>query len=799
MFGTLGLKSRPLRLGFLVNSNKAKSIRKAIEINSTLWGGAYNPLIPVYKRAPRNWEKSFKSPKAESIVKGYIEAFDPDILVQCVPHLPGYIKKLGLDIIQPHEIWETGTGLNKEVFPKVGIGIFELLNYIYGEHFRYQEKNPPRIIIPKLPKRNSLFWSSVIGVFPKFITPIINTGYKKALEIRTPKLDIANLQSTLKGEVMFPRRITQYDLNFYKRSGFRNEECIFFMDATKNLDIIDYWNLRALGRLVIPMPIQLKDEQSLRNIVISIVKASRRPLRNNPKIYNDASFICSRNSKMEAMQKYARSLDIKKDPKDLVDEPFYSLQHWYPRIWNDWARSKDGAEADDIYHEEKDIDLGDVENSAHIRFIHPKFIDTYFGVDRARFANELTFRLYGTSRIFAQVFPKGGGEYSKRLIGGIAAHRNEWRVGRNGLVKLVRQHERTEKWNIPVAQDVFTAWMKDLGYKIKISTPGLLAKQIYTQLGGSIKSLSNEQLLKLFEEMNKDKEGGKELSVGELKSRIENMGSKNLYDYLLEKGVFRIGSKIQCSNCQRNSWYSPENIKEVLTCPKCLNNFQAVGHLESSNWCYKTAGPFSLPNYADGAYCVLLSLDFFDDHLHQLKITPALSFEIEDQKGKPLEADFGILFRESLFGEVMEHVIFGECKTFGTFKQKDYKKMRVLAKLFPGAILVFSTLRNSLTDAEVKEISKLAKAGRKQWKSERPINPVLILTGNELIGMFGPPYCWEEKHGDKYKRVRGLLDITDATQQIYLKLPSWREEWDKEFEKRRKKIQAKVARKKKGK
>ena len=793
MFGTLELKSRPLRLGFLVDPNKARSIRKAIELSSTLWGGAYNPLIPVYKRTPRNWEKPFKSPKAESIVKGYIEAFDPDILVQCTPHLPEYIKKLGLDIMQPSEIWETGTNSNKEVYPKIGIGIFELLNDIYEEHFRYQEKNPPRIVIPRLPKKGSLFWSSVIGILPKFITPIINIGYKKALEIKTPKLDIVNLQTVLKGNVLFPRRITQYDLNFYKRSGFRNEECIFFMDLTKNLDIIDYWNLRALGRQVIPMPIQFKDEQSLRNIVTSVVKASRRPLRNNPKIYNNATFICSRNSTMENMQEYAKSLDIKKDPKDPVDEPFLSLQHWYPRIWNDWARNKDGVEADDIYHEEKDIDLSDVKDSVHIRFIHPKFIDSYFGADGARFANELAFRLYGTDRIFSQVFPKDGGEHFRRLIGGITAYRNEWRVGRNGLVKLVQQYERTEKWTVPVAQDVFTAWMKDLGYEVKISTPGLLARQIYTQLDGSVRSLSNEQLLKLFEQMNRGNDEGKELPVGELISRIENIASKNLFDYLLEKGVFRVGSKIQCPNCQRHSWYSLENIKESLTCPKCLNNFQAVGHIESSNWCYKTVGPFSLPNYADGAYCVLLSLEFFDDRLHQLKITPALSFEAVDQKGKSIEADLGLLFQESLFGEVIEGVIFVECKTFGVFKQKDYKKMRALAKRFPGAVLVFSTLRNSLNNTEVREISKIARTGRKQWKSEKPINPKLILTGNELTGMFGPPYCWKEKHGTKYERAHGLLEIADATQQIYLNLPSWKEEWYKAYEEKKKKLEAKKA------
>lgn len=793
MFGTLELKSRPLKFGFLVDPANANSIRNAIELSTSLWGGTYNPLIPVYKRVPKNWEKPFKSPKVADIVKGYITAYDPDILVQCSKTLPKFINDLGLEVIQAHELWETGNNTNAEAFPRFGVSIFEVLNKIYSEHFRYQEKYPPKIVLVEIPKDNSLFWVSVFGVLPKYITNIINSDYKKALDVKSISVDVSQLKNVLKGNVFFPRRITQYDLSFVKRSGFRNDDYIFFMDLTKKLDIIDYWNLRALGRRVIPMPIQYKDEQSLRNIVSNFVRASRRPLRHNNKIFNNATFICSRSSTMEEMQNYATSLNIKVDSKDPIQEPFYSLQYWYPRIWNDWARNNDGAEADEIYHQEKEIDLSEVEDKVHIRFIHPNFIDRNYGSDGAKIANEITYRLYGVEKLFAEVFPRNPGKHVNRLIGGLIGHRQEWRVGRNGLVKLVQHYERTENWNLPIAQDLFASWMKDKGYEIKISTPGLLAKQVFSQLGGFIKPLAKEELLILLERMNngnKDgkellvgngSEDGKELPVGEVKTRLQKMGS-NLYDFLLSKNVFRIGIKVQCSNCQRYSWYSLDNIKDSLTCPKCLNAFPAVSHVDKGNWCYKTTGAFSLPQYADGAYCVLFAIDFLKEQLHTLRITAALSFEAKDTQGMELEVDFGALWHESLFGEAKDGVIFGECKTFGTFQQKDYKKMRRLAKRFPGAVLAFCTMKDYLTKTEIKEITKIAKAGRKYWKEEQPLNPVLILTKNELTSMFSPPTCWAEKHEKKYKNVHGLLAITDVTQQIYLNLPSWREEWQKEFE-----------------
>ena len=118
--------------------------------------------------------------------------------------------------------------------------------------------------------------------------------------------------------------------------------------------------------------------------------------------------------------------------------------------------------------------------------------------------------------------------------------------------------------------------------------------------------------------------------------------------------------------------------------------------------------------------------------------------------------------------------------------------MRYLARTFPGAILVFSTLRKALTKKELLGITRIAKVGRKFWKSERPINPVLILTGNELFSFRGPPYCWEDTEvKKKFDHISGLISICDATQQIYLNLPSWQTEWNEKWEKKHKKRLAK--------
>ena len=153
--------------------------------------------------------------------------------------------------------------------------------------------------------------------------------------------------------------------------------------------------------------------------------------------------------------------------------------------------------------------------------------------------------------------------------------------------------------------------------------------------------------------------------------------------------------------------------------------------------------------------------------------------------GKDLEADLGVMWQDMVYGEQEDGIFFAECKSYNEFEAKDFERMKVLAGQFPGAILAFCTLRKSLTPVEIREIKKIAKTGRKLWKAERPINPVLLLTGHELFSLSGVPYCWRGMSiPDWAKRAHTLLDTCNATQAIHLGMPHWQEIWSAELEKR---------------
>ena len=223
-------------------------------------------------------------------------------------------------------------------------------------------------------------------------------------------------------------------------------------------------------------------------------------------------------------------------------------------MWDEWARDKDGAVPSDLYGGAEDsIDIFDAkEIRVTFRSLLPKFVRNFRYHGEPRCANEVSFRFYGTGEYMAEVFPKSSGDKFIRAISGWTSLRGDWRVGRNGLVKLVKDtYNRTQA--VPLSEKVYFAWLEDRGWKPKLSASGLLAKRIYKKLDGYLSTLKNEKLLGLLEHMN----GGsvqrngspveknainqeRDLLVGEVKRRLHDISQeRNLHDHMIKRGFFR--------------------------------------------------------------------------------------------------------------------------------------------------------------------------------------------------------------------------------------------------------------------
>jgi hypothetical protein len=165
--------------------------------------------------------------------------------------------------------------------------------------------------------------------------------------------------------------------------------------------------------------------------------------------------------------------------------------------------------------------------------------------------------------------------------------------------------------------------------------------------------------------------------------------------------------------------------------------------------------------------------------LLQIEATWAPSLKLKNEQGDEFEIDFAMWCQARHRVSFEPTFVIGECKSFKEqFEPRDLRRARDLAKLFPGALLVFATLREELEPAEKRRIAALARAGRQRTTAERWRNPVMVLTAHELLGRFGPPECWKEAGGkmaefaEGYRGWGDMLELCDATQQLHLGMES---------------------------
>ncbi len=770
-YGTVNVRLRPIKLAFLVHPKDKASLLKAIEINTFLWGGIYNPIIPTYRRLPSTWEdrrlksRNLDAPKALS---GYLDNFDPDYVVPM-----GEYSSHSFDVGNRRTIDDVEDILEpvkEHATPKYGIGLFEISRYLIEQELRFQRKHPLDICIPRFGSQYRTFFASVFGQFTDEIDTIFWEHYAETLEAKISDCAAYDYTEFFKPQKLFLARMT----SLYLEPRHHHERRILLLDATKGLDIMDYWNLRAVGWNVIPLPKQLALSDKTIRPTLEFIRANYRPNDSSPKVYNNLT-LKSRSISEDEHQLFRNSLATFQS-EGTYREPRVVIPAPYPRIWDERAREWDHVESCEIEVETEEHDISTDQDTIRFKTLDPKFMKRFGGHGEARFANEIDLTLYDDKELLAEVIPEGGRELT-RVIGRFGIL--DWRLSRKGLVYLSRHQKRRISLTLPKAEAVVAKWLNLRGWKVELSPAGRIAKQMIRQLGGinGTWTLAKKGIIQLLEEMNSG--DGKSISEADLHGTIARIANQTdskrmgriIFRELIEKKAFQFGLEIQCPVCTKHSWYSVKNADYELQCSECLAEFTFPPISKDVKWSYRTLGPFSSTNQADGAYTVLLTLRFFSDFSpFDSATTPLMSFKAK-RKETELEADLALFFQASRFRDSKTQLIFAECKTFNDFGKKDTHRMRQLGEAFPGAVIVFATLKECLSQKEKDILQPLVMRSRKNWKANRPFNPVMILTGKELF----LESVWDS-HLEGTLRREDLLELCDATQRINMGMRS-RYQW----------------------
>ena len=798
------LTLRPTRIGFLVKPSDMESLRRIFQVCTCLWGGVYNPIIPVSTTLPDTWKERHPLPDPDpvEIAKGYIDFFEPDVFVEAQE---GLAKEIDLTVgdldfgrprLLPLDAFFTKGGPYDPDIP-LGTNIFHLYKDLYEREFKFVPRRERRVALMAAENESAAFVECFFGGFPT-AGPLASLAqaYQDAFDPAALAATAENWIRVVREGFLSPLLLTREGLKT-ENSGW-DEPTIFIADPASPSDLIDLWNLRLFHGKVLPVNISWLKETS--DFLSGFLKANYRPLPGNPHgVMIHTTIQIGRSISEERVRTAMQEANI------VPSDPFqWAYKLWYDDIWrqvrDDFVsrprRRLVSAESTNL-----EMTVAEEDSEVRCRFagLSPEFADTY-GSGTARWVNVLKFQNYGKNDTLALTLPSSfTGDGSRRMRLGETTL-----ISREGFVLPQKYKNHGEYFLVFEGRDAVIEWLKHQGVEAQVAEPGRIADQILASLGGfwGIRLIADRDTLKLLDEMSKSTTKYTDGKIEEfpdrsvevkrwkdLVSRRANAafaGSVSL-DGFIKANILRLGLVLECPNCRKKNWYSTDTLSDKVRCERCLKDYpfpQGSLHFERTPWHYRVVGPFSVPNYAEGAYSTVLALnalawDLDSDHAN---VTFATNLHYKIGEDKPFEVDFTLWYQRKRILDLEEEpaLVFGEAKSFATecFQQADVDRMRKLGEKFPGAFLVFATLKDVLSDTEKKLIADLAVWGRAHLKDGRPHSPVIVLTGIELFSRWDIRDAWKELGGRhatfiEPARVRlgNLWEFAEITQQLYLDLP----------------------------
>ena len=194
------------------------------------------------------------------------------------------------------------------------------------------------------------FVATCFGEFPteKSLTYMVE-GYQKCFDAVPADVSASNLIDLLLGEGGYPLRMASANIDV-RRSGWHSDTCLFYMDGTSVLDLIDYWNLRAFGRRVVPIPKQWAEGmvQQCKDFIVR----HHVPYRENKELMHETTIVRARSITTDEVREFAGTLRKAGAPPAAIP-----IQNWYPRIWEEWGRDKDQVERCEVIVREKKVEV----------------------------------------------------------------------------------------------------------------------------------------------------------------------------------------------------------------------------------------------------------------------------------------------------------------------------------------------------------------------------------------------------------------------------------------------------------
>jgi hypothetical protein len=316
--------------------------------------------------------------------------------------------------------------------------------------------------------------------------------------------------------------------------------------------------------------------------------------------------------------------------------------------------------------------------------------------------------------------------------------------------------------------DLVTRVFGMAGYEARLSSAGLITRQLIARLGGLqgarvFKIPGVRRLLRMHGPRDSftkcvalqaigspdpSRPGAKFSDHEDLyiepRPRGEKLRACDVFGYLVEKGLLRLGVELACPACRLKSWTQLDRLKQPLACELCGQEHDATRQLSSyDKWDYRRSGVLGIEKHSQGAVPVSLTLQQLGaSFMHSSMYSPSLELmPTEGTAGTACEVDFVWIMPRTVPEKTV--VILGECKDQGQLSANDIENLKRVADALPAsrfdAFVALSKLA-PFSDAEIALASTINGDGqcRAILLTERELEPYFIYERSRAeLGHYG--------------------------------------------------------------
>lgn len=758
---SLSIKYRPIKIGFLVRDGSIEDLVKAAGINTLLWGGIHNPIIPV-SAANKDFFNQLLTLFSVDVLFAVSHTAEIDEIIKNNPFLrdPGHYAE---NIF--YEDWDTKKNI---------LGYLDSIN-IVDYYWEKEFKNKPKkfksnCTLVKWDNGdvcNNLF-AILFGYFPTSYN--LKDDFKNAFVkgLRSKEVNIAqggNVDKNIAKSIT-PIIATTLELDGYGGTWRGNG---FYVGLENDFsDLLYFWNLRASGLTLEFLP---KDHIGRFNDLIkNYIKRLDETPNKNPNIEDWINVYYRGNHE-----------DIKNIIKYLQGKKRFVFSHCDEVSWNG-LNIKPANFYFDWQQALANIEKSYERYSVSVALPDKKFLNT----ERDRRDRNIGYQSLAVSidpigefgypeHTLKPPFIRELNEFYSREI-----EFDPWKVRseQDGIGIIIKANDNSLSL-YPISHHKLIEKIFELAeFKADISQAGLLAKQIIHNMREdnpleACRIFKITGVRKLISSLRADENiiWNKAIkTIGEnrfdkfKKLYIESRDTQELtpidvFSFLLKKKIFSpklnffhklIRSKLnfKCKNCGLEEKILIKDFEGFWRCPYCehtqfMPTYIADSFKRNQNiyWNFKKSGLFARDNNQEGAIPVIVSLLTFARIFDSHKLIYSTSLNL--QNSKKCEIDFCILQYDR--GDKIQLGI-AECKSEGqNINQQDIDNLKQVQddinKLGIDCYIIFSKTADNYGGEEIVLFNSLKTEGRK----------FVILSNKELEPYH--PY-WEldetEKLPEKY-------------------------------------------------